>query len=281
MRHFQLLGHPLAHSLSPVIHQAAYDALGLTHRYTLRPCPTRADVEAAVAALRAGAIHGLNITLPHKALALSLADHAEARAARTQVANVLCARGDVLTAHNTDVAALTVELAAPARGTALVLGAGGAGLAATAALSELGFKRVVVSSRRFAGPRPWPGEGLLASLGASLAPWQDLTAAAGAELVVQATSAGMRGGPDGEPISRQVPWGDLAPRALAYDVVYNPRVTPFLREAERHGLVARGGLGMLVEQAAQALELWLGVSAPRAAMLERAAQALRDTDGVT
>ncbi|MBX3182573.1 MAG: shikimate dehydrogenase [Polyangiaceae bacterium] len=277
--HFQLLGHPLAHSLSPAIHQAAYAALGLEHRYSLRPCPTPADVEDAVRALRAGEVHGLNVTLPHKALALALADRADARAARTRVANVLTCKHGVTIAHNTDVTALTLELAEARRGTALVLGAGGAALAATAALSELGFARVVVSARRFIGPRPWPGEVQLTALGADLAPWDGLGAAAGAELVVQATSAGMRGGPDGEAIGRQVPWGDLAPRALAYDVVYNPRVTPFLREAEDRGLKARGGLGMLVEQAAQALELWLGVTAPRAVMRERAEQALGDASG--
>ena len=84
----------------------------------------------------------------------------------------------------------------------------------------------------------------------------------------------MKGADDCHVGSRVVPWSRLAPGALAYDVVYNPPVTPFLVAARAHGIEARGGLGMLVGQAALSIELWLGVQAPRAAMAEAAARAL-------
>ena len=99
-------------------------------------------------------------------------------------------------------------------------------------------------------------------------------------LVLQATSAGMGGADAGEPIATIVPWDDLGERTLAYDLVYNPPVTPFLRAAMTHQLLARGGLGMLVRQAARSIELWTGQSPPLDCM-QRAAQQTLDRRGQT
>ncbi|HMY21903.1 MAG TPA: shikimate dehydrogenase, partial [Polyangium sp.] len=93
-------------------------------------------------------------------------------------------------------------------------------------------------------------------------------------LVIQATSAGMAGADAGEPIAEIVPWDDLAEHTTAYDVVYTPPVTPFLRAAMTHRLLARGGLGMLVRQAARSIELWTGLSPPIDVMQRAAEQAL-------
>ena len=94
------------------------------------------------------------------------------------------------------------------------------------------------------------------------------------DVIVQATSAGMKGADDGRIVGDVVPWSRLAPGVLAYDVVYNPPLTPFLAAAKAHGVEARGGLGMLVGQAALSIELWLGVQAPRQAMSEAAERRL-------
>ncbi len=88
MSEFVLVGHPVAHSLSPVIHRAAYSALGASHDYAVCDCATDEDVRAQLARLRRGEIAGANITLPHKRLALTLADHADELAAATGAANV-------------------------------------------------------------------------------------------------------------------------------------------------------------------------------------------------
>lgn len=274
MKRFALLGHPVGHSLSPAIHHAAYAALGIQASYQLRDCPTRDAVSQALAEVRSGTLCGANVTVPHKRLALSLADRADALAARAGAANVIVKQGEELVAYNTDVLALLSELGDVPRGTALVIGNGGAALGALTALGALGFERLVVSARRFVGDSTgWPDISQLEALDAETLPWASEAwreAASNADLIVQATSAGMTGASPGDAVSAVVPWDDISTGAVAYDVVYNPRETPFLRSAAQRGLDARGGLGMLVGQAAAALELWLEVDAPRGVMLAAA-----------
>jgi shikimate dehydrogenase len=96
-------------------------------------------------------------------------------------------------------------------------------------------------------------------------------------VIVQATSAGTRSAVDsgsGEALSARIPWAELPASALAFDLVYNPRRTPFLRDAERRGLQTVGGLGMLVRQAALSLELWIGLTPPLEVLFAAASQAL-------
>lgn len=270
---FALLGHPVGHSVSPAIHGAAYRALGVPHRYEVRDCPTREHVLAQVEQLRAGALAGLNVTVPHKRLALELSDHADESAAATGVANVLSRGADGrITASNTDAGALAQEIAAlhsrPRR--AAVIGAGGAAQAAVVACRSLGLASVAVSSRswRLGEPREgWKHAATFTALGATPWAWPQHAAdrhpevfssfLLGADVIVQATSAGMRGAGPGEEVSAWVPWHELPAGALAIDVVYNPSRTPFLAAAEAAGVARRGGLGMLVRQAALALEIWL------------------------
>jgi shikimate dehydrogenase len=277
---FVLLGHPVGHSLSPAIHGAAYAALGLDARYELLDVPDEAAVSRAVDAVRSGEIAGANVTVPWKQVALRLADHADPSASDVGAANVLVrdASGEVV-AHNTDVPALTAELAelSESPGVAVVLGAGGAALAAVAAARRLGAE-VRVSARRFDAALPdteWPNAVALRRLGAVLLAWPSAAAvlegAEGAHVVLQATSAGMSGAGQGRGVADVVPWSRLSRGAVAYDLVYNPSVTPFLERATEAGVVASGGLGMLVGQAALAFELWLGREAPRSVM-QRAAQ---------
>jgi shikimate dehydrogenase len=281
---FVLLGHPVAHSLSPAIHGAAYAELGIDARYELVDASDEAAVGRAVDAVRSGEIAGANVTVPWKQVALRLAVRADASASDVGAANVLV-RGpsDAVAAHNTDVPALSGELAelSTSPTVAVVLGAGGAALAAVAAARRLGAE-VRVSARRFDATLPdseWPNAAALRRLGAVLLAWPSrdsavLAGAVGAHVVVQATSAGMSGAGQGGGVADVVPWARLGPGAVAYDLVYNPSVTPFLERATEAGVIARGGLGMLVGQAALAFELWLGRKAPRAVMQLAAQQAL-------
>jgi shikimate dehydrogenase len=289
---FALLGHPVGHSVSPAIHGAAYRALGVSHRYEVRDCPTPEHVKAQVAELRAGVLAGVNVTVPYKRLALELSDRADASAEATGVANVLSRGADGrITASNTDAGALADEIAAlhPAPRKAAVIGAGGAAQAAVVACRSLGLGSVAVSSRSWRRSEPrahWKHAPTFEALGATPWAWpehpgdrdpQVLSAfLLGADVIVQATSAGMRGAGPGEEVSAWVPWAELPAGALAIDVVYNPARTPFLVAAEAAGVVNRGGLGMLVRQAALALEIWLSNSGQWATLdldeLSRAAE---------
>jgi shikimate dehydrogenase len=186
-------------------------------------------------------------------------------------------------AHNTDVGALAEEIARlvarPAR--ALVLGAGGAALAAVAALARLGTREIGVSARRFDAATPeagWPLGAELRRLGAELVPWASSESsafddfAARSTVIVQATSAGMHGAAPGAEIADVLPWDRFGAGVAVYDLVYNPRQTELVRRARARGLNASDGLGMLIGQAALAFELWLGVAPPREPMW-RAAEA--------
>lgn len=276
---FGLLGHPVGHSVSPAIHQAAYDAFELPHVYEVSDCPTAGDVEARVAELRAGQWAGLNVTVPWKRLALRLADGVDESARTTGAANVLVREpsGRII-AHNTDAPALGDLLEAGAPPTAprvgLVLGNGGAALAAVVAAQRAGCQRVYVSARRWAqGALGWDAASEFERLGATPLAWGPASLATVAPelaMVVQATSAGMRGAGGGEELVAAVPWDALAESVFAYDVVYNPEVTPFLARAAARGLRSEGGLSMLVGQAALAIELWLGVSPPRSRLMASA-----------
>jgi shikimate dehydrogenase len=281
---FALLGHPVAHSLSPAIHRAAYHELGLPHRYDLIDAVDEATFAAALAELGAGRIAGANVTIPWKRQALALADRADPSASDVGAANVLCRTvpGEVV-AHNTDVPALALEIGAAAPGVSrgLVLGNGGAALAAVAALKRLGARTIAVSARRFALAEPraeWPHAAGFERLGAVLVPWPGAGSseladfAAQAQVIVQATSAGMHGAEPGAGVAEVIPWERLGASMFAYDLVYNPAETEFIRRARAQGCSVAGGLGMLVGQAALAFELWLGVRPPLEAM-RRAAEA--------
>jgi shikimate dehydrogenase len=253
-RRFAVIGDPVAHSKSPAMHRAAFRALGMPHSYEARRVTTD-ELPGVVEELREGRYDGLNVTLPHKEAALALADHRAAgdlRAANTLVRT----RDGLVMAHNTDVPALAEELRLlagerapwPTR-RALVLGSGGAALAAVAALRSLGARDVAVRARarRASETQVW-------------APSPDSESRTLA--VVQATSAGMLGADPGEVVADAVAWDALPVDAIALDVVYAPPETPFLVAARHRGLRCANGLGMLARQGALAFELWLGVAAP-------------------
>ena len=257
-RRFAVIGDPVAHSKSPAMHRAAFRALGLPHTYeALRV--TAGELPGVVQALREGRYDGLNVTVPHKQAALALAD--AVATAGAAAANTLVRTDDArVVAHNTDVPALAEELrllagpGAPwASRRALVLGSGGAALAAVAALRSLGSTDIVLRART---PR-----------GDATQPWQPSPASeAGTLAVVQATSAGMTGADPGDPLAGVVAWEALPADAVALDVVYTPPETPFLVAARSRGLRNTNGLGMLARQGALAFALWLGVPAPLAVM---------------
>lgn len=276
---FAVLGHPIAHSLSPVMHRAAFRALGLPHDYEAIDAPDEAALRARVDELRRGLLSGVNITVPHKVRAMSMVDEVAETAKEVGAANTIARSKNRLIAHNTDVSGLVAHLEALGLAkvdVACVVGAGGAAMAAVVALKKMGASQIALTSRSFTDPAriaaSHPGE-RLSALGAELHPFlpaDERGSFAGvarrADVVIQASSAGMRGIGSGESVARIIPWESLGSATWAYDLVYDPDETPFLRSARRAGLRAENGLGMLVYQGAHAFSLWLNLIPDVAAM---------------
>lgn len=272
---FAVVGDPVGHSKSPVMHAAAFRALGLPHTYEA-VLATAGDLPRVVAMLRDGTYAGLNLTVPHKERVLPLADDLDSSARVAGAANTLARTADGrIVAYNTDAPALAAELKrlaggapVPAGARGLVVGSGGAARAAVAALGvNLAVADIVVRARAFADDARAEAFASSAPRAVTPQPWRAAPESeARTFAIVQATSAGMRGADPGEEVAAIVAWDALPADCVAVDVVYAPRDTPWLRAARGRGLRCDDGLGMLARQGALALELWLGVEAPLAAM---------------
>lgn len=276
-----VVGWPVEHSVSPAMHNAAYAALGLDWCYLPFPVPPERLPEA-IAGVRALGLAGVNVTVPHKQALLALMDELTPAAAAIGAANTVIARDGRLIGHNTDAAgflrALREAGCEPAGITALVLGAGGAARAVVYALLEAGARvtvlnRTVARAEALARDLSRGADGEVRAASLDLAALRPL--APQARLVVNATSVGMwRAGDAGAGAS---PWPEALPfpeDAMAYDLVYNPRETAFMRQARAAGARAVNGLGMLVHQGAEAFERWTGVAAPVEVMARACERAL-------
>jgi shikimate dehydrogenase len=266
-----LIGDPVAHSLSPVFQQAAFDALGIPVRYEL--WRTAADeIPARLAALRSGEIYGANVTVPHKQAFAAVVERLSEVARRAGAVNTLMLDEDGrLYGDNTDVYGFIQPLRERdfpfSESAAVILGAGGAARAVVVALIEAGIARLAIANRTIER-----ADALARELGdarivtCTLAEAEQ--AARGARLAVNATALGWHDeAPVGEPFFAQ-----LAPGALAYDLTY--RDTPFLASAAKAGLATLDGLPMLVHQGARSFALWTGETAPLDLMMQ-AAEAAR------
>ncbi len=259
-----VLGHPVRHSLSPRLHQAAYQALGLDWAYLAFEVEP-GDVEAAVAGARALGAVGFSVTMPHKEAAARLATHRSAVVRRLGAANTLTFSGRRVTADNTDGAGFVADLREevpfePHGRRCGVIGAGGAARAVILALAEAGAAEVLVVNRT--APRAFQAAALAPGRVHVARPEQLDTA----DLVVKATPVGMtsRASEGAErPVVDPARFGS---GQLVVDLVYDPPVTEWLERAAASGARIHGGLGMLVHQAARQVELWSGSPAPLAEM---------------
>lgn len=256
-----VIGDPVRHSLSPAIHNAGFDALGLDLVYVALPVPAGRGADA-VEAVRLLDLVGLSVTMPHKAAVAGAVDRCTTAAARLGAVNCVFRDGDQLVGDNTDgpgfVDAFVAETGSGFAGASVaVLGAGGAARAVIEAVAAAGADRVVVVNR---SPEPAARAAALAPV-ASVGRPADL---ASVDVVVNATSVGMAGGP--APGAVPVDVELLRPGHVVCDLVYQPRRTPLLEAAAERGARTVGGLGMLVHQAARAFTAWTGRDAPLAAM---------------
>ena len=269
-----LIGWPVSHSLSPVIHNAALEACGLEGEYRLFPIPPLPEGQEPlvdlVGRMRSGEIRGLNVTIPHKQNVMPLLDELTPSAEAIGAVNALVLRGKRLVGDNTDTAGFSADLQELGSFVeidgrkALVLGAGGSARAVVYALLEDDWE-VCVAARR-----PEQASALIASLqektgaspaGMSAIPLQaeSLEMISSLSLIVNATPVGMTPDVHASPWPEELPF---SPQASVYDLVYNPGETLLVKRARAAGLPARNGIGMLVGQATLAFESWTGCEAP-------------------
>ena len=256
-----VLGHPVSHSRSPAMQNAALQALGLGD-WSYRAIDAAPDAfEMTVRELAALGYTGINVTVPHKEAALALADEASEASQQIGAANTLVFAGKRIEAHNTDADGLLAALPDSPRGRrALVLGAGGAARAVLWALLWEGA-RVDVWNRT-----PERAEKICAEIGgtAVLAPRQD-----GYALIVNTSTAGLGGGNpfDHLPLER----GEFTDSQTVVDMVYGEHRSRLLKAAEGARADVVDGLEILVQQGARSLEIWTGRQPDLDVMREAAA----------
>lgn len=259
-----LLGQPVAHSLSPALHNPAFAAAHLNACYAVRETSPE-ELARVIEDLRSPLCLGANVTAPHKQAVLSLLDDVSDAAHALGAVNTIVNQTGRLVGHNTDASGLARWLRASgidARGKrALVLGAGGAARACVWALADHEARSVCVLNRT-----EDRAEALVRSLQGQLRDVQMSSGPIGAaallnsepfDVVINATSLGHHGrAPDVHPSC-------YSPDSVAIELVYNPPVTEFMRAARQAGAGrTENGLGMLVHQAALAFECWTGQPAP-------------------
>lgn len=263
-----MIGEPVRHSLSPVIHNAAFATAGLDWVFVAFPVPASA-LGAAVAGVRALGIRGLSVTMPHKNAIIGKLDRLSPTATRLDAVNTVISRGGVLVGENTDGGGFVDWIRGecqfdPGGKRCVVLGAGGAARAVVLALAEAGAAQVTVLNRT---PERGGQAAELAGTAGRVGTGGDV---AEADLVINATPLGMTDA------KADVGWGveigALGMGQLVVDLVYDPRETPLIQTARRHGARAYNGVGMLIHQAARAFELWTGEQAPIGAMAEAVRQ---------
>ena len=266
-----IIGDPVRHSLSPVLHNAAFEALGLDWAYAAFEVPAGGGA-AAAAGMRALRLGGLSVTMPHKADVIPALDRVSPAAERLQSVNCIYWRGEELAGESTDGAGFVDALRHDegydvAGKSAVVLGAGGAARALVLALADAGVAKVSVVNRT--AERGEIAVALAPSI-ASVGTADETIPRA--DLVVNATSVGMAdtAAVGDVPIDTDL----LQPGQLVVDLVYHPLRTPFLEAAKARGAVAVTGLGMLIHQAAHAFRLWTGEDPPLEVMSAAALVAL-------
>jgi shikimate dehydrogenase len=275
-----VVGWPVKHSRSPLIHNYWLKLYGIDGDYRREEVPTE-DFADFIGTLAARGYAGANVTVPHKEAAFALSEPDE-RARAVGAVNTLWRDGDVLRSTNTDVEGFldNLDACAPrwdrAAAKAVVLGAGGAARAVVYGLLSRGIERIAVVNRTASR-----AEALQQAFGARVhgADWASLQRElADTALVVNTTTLGMHGQP---PLTL-----DLAPlsrHAIVADIVYVPVVTPLLAAAAARGLVTADGLGMLLHQAVRGFALWFGktpdVTAELRALIEADIDAARSRAG--
>jgi shikimate dehydrogenase len=263
-----IIGDPVEHSLSPVMHNAAIANLGLDYIYI--PFPVmQGDLEKAIAGFTATGVVGFSITIPHKQKIIPLLTEISDDAANIGAVNTVWRTESGWKGTNTDAVGFIAPLKAMSRDwtqiTPVILGNGGAARAVIAGLTNLGCQEIHVVGRnpdklaRFY--QSWLHAPNIASI-LKIHNWDNLSSLIpAADLLVNTTPVGMSPHTDASPVAESL-MQKLKPDAIAYDLIYTPNPTQFLKLAQDRGATAIDGLEMLVQQGVTALEIWLQQTVP-------------------
>lgn len=273
-----LLGHPVSHSQSPIMHNTAFSHTQLNFAYAAFDVAPE-QLDEAVAGIRALGLRGVNVTIPHKVAILPMLDEIDPLAKRIGAVNTVVNENGRLIGYNTDgmgyVRSLVEESNVQLQSQVVtLLGAGGAARAVAFTLAEQGVKeiRIINRSREKATSL---AEHLSAIVPTSVVdPADGQHAIADATLLINTTSIGMYPQVDEMPVPAE--W--LHERLIVSDLIYNPLETRLLKQARLIGARAHSGVGMFVNQGALAFELWTGEKAPSEIMREVVLQQLRKTN---
>jgi len=264
---YGIFGHPVSHSLSPIMHNAAFRKLNLDCVYVAFDIhPTNLD--SATQAIKSLGILGVNVTIPHKERIISFLDETSPEGTLTGAVNTVKNEDGKLTGYNTDVEgflmAIKEDLGVIPRGLRiLLLGAGGAARAVLTGLCMNEASEIYLVNRTIDKARALASEFKKSYKDISIEPYslEDTDSVERslrtADLLINASSSGMKGV---APIKLQL---ELLPKdSMIYDLVYKPRETDLLKGAKELGLKAAGGLSMLIYQGAKSFEIWTGEKAP-------------------
>jgi shikimate dehydrogenase len=275
-----IFGDPISHTLSPAMHNAAFKALGLNAVYVPFhvKAASKGALKAAVEAVRALGMMGVNVTIPHKERVFKFLDEADEHAIDIGAVNTIVNRDGRLFGYNTDGAGYLLSLRKetgfrPGGMRVVIIGAGGAARSILYSVLGLSPASVVLVNRTVKRADSLIKEfAPKFSVPVQTAPLEKAAmekVLASADLVVNTTSIGMMGkGELGLPLSV------MPPKAVVSDIVYRPLKTGLIKEAEKRGLKTHAGLGMLVRQGAIGFELWTGKKAPVSVMEKAALKAL-------
>lgn len=262
-----VIGDPIKHSLSPVMHNAAIASLGLDYVYL--PLPVKPeDLEVAIAGFKAMNLVGFSVTIPHKQAIIPLLSDISPVAQVVGAVNTVSRTDKGWSGTNTDVEGFIAPLQALNRDwsqtTSVILGNGGAARAVVVGLAQLGCTKIHVIGRNQQNLSQFQQSWVNADLSVTLQvhPWEQLAQRmAQADLVVNTTPVGMYPNVHQSPVDA-VAMQELKKEAIAYDLIYTPNPTQFLREAKQQGATTIDGLEMLVQQGVAALKIWLGQTPP-------------------
>jgi shikimate dehydrogenase len=256
-----VVGQPIAHSLSPLLHNAWLEKAEIDGVYVAF-APPGDHFERFAEGLRGGAVRGVNVTLPFKEVALSVSHRATPRAEAAEAANLLLFEADgTIIADNTDGLGLLAAFAAqapgfdPKAGPVVIIGAGGAARGAAAAFLQAGAPEIRMVNRTLAKAEFVTGA--LGDRGRAFQLDEAGVALTGAHVVINATSAGVSNGG-----RLEIPLAATPADAVIMDMVYTPLITGFLKEAQALGRRTVDGLGMLVGQAEPSFEAFFGQPPP-------------------
>ncbi|MDD5127247.1 MAG: shikimate dehydrogenase [Dehalococcoidales bacterium] len=271
-----LIGDPITHSVSPLMHNAAFRKMGLDFVYVNFPVK-RVVLAEAIQGMRALNIRGLNVTIPHKVAVMDLLDEIDEYARGIGAVNTIVNDGGKLKGYNTDapgfLRALREGGVAPEGKKIVILGAGGAARGVSRSLAESGAQLVILNRHPETAAELARILAPAARAGVTALPLDEASmtgAIQDADVLVNTTSVGMSPDEDMSPVPVKL----LNARLMVFDIVYHPAGTRLLREARAAGARVIGGLEMIIWQGALAQQYWTGQPAP-VAVMRRAVQKAR------